>query len=152
MPAQYDYWNEKKDNIKDEYNHLPREDYTQELRDIYRRHIDIINEILEELQHEFNDEQYTETTSWRYEKELEELEKKAEELAPIIKEKVEAEEHKEFLKDIGMTQEQYDEHLKSQSKSRGFPKAQYDKVLEEQANAEEQKKKSLAKRARKMKK
>lgn len=122
MPAQYDYWSEKKDNIKYEYNRLPREDYTKELIEVYSRHIEIIDEILEELQHEFSDEQYTETTSWKYEKELEELEKKQEELEPIIKEKVEQEEHKEFLKDIGMTQEQYDEHLRTQSKSKRFNK------------------------------
>lgn len=129
MPAQYDAWKEKKDNIKYKYNRLPSEDYTKELMEFYDRHIEIIDEILEELQHEFNDEQYTETTSWKYEKELEELEKKQEELEPIVNEKVEIEEHKEFLKDIGMTQEEYDAYEKSQSKSNRSARVQYDNMI-----------------------
>lgn len=152
MPAQYDAWKEKKDNIKYEYNRLPREDYTKELMQVYDRHMEIIDEILEELQHEFSDEQYTETTSWKYEKELEELEKKQEELEPIVNEKVEIEEHKEFLKDIGMTQEEYDVYEKSQSKSNRSARVQYDNQIKAQAEAESQKNKSLAKRLKKLKK
>src|SRR5690349_13093528 len=97
MPAQYDAWTEKKDNIKYEYNRLPNKDYAKELMQVYDRHMEIIDEILEELQHEFSDEQYTETTSWKHEKELEELEKKQEELEPIVKEKMEEDEHQELL-------------------------------------------------------
>lgn len=114
MAAQYDYWTEKKNNIKDEYNRLPREDYAKELSDTYSRHLDIIEEILEELQHELSDEQYTETTSWKYEKELEELEQKQEKLKPIVQQKIEEDEHQEFLDSIGMSQEQYDDYLKEQ--------------------------------------
>jgi Zn-dependent M32 family carboxypeptidase len=114
MPAQYDYWTEKKDNIKYSYNRLPYKDYTKELMEVYDRHMEIIDEILEELQHEFSDEQYTETTSWKHEKELEELEKKQEELEPIIKEKIEEDEHQELLEAMGMNQEQYDAYEKEQ--------------------------------------
>lgn len=115
MAAQYDSWTEKKNNIKYEYNRLPHKDYTKELMEVYDRHIEIIDEILEELQHEFSDDQYTETTSWKYEKELEELEKKQEELEPIIQKQMEEEEHQELLDAMGMTQEQYDDYLKVQA-------------------------------------
>jgi hypothetical protein len=115
MAAQYDYWTEKKDYIKDSYNHLPYKEYAQELKEVYSRHLEIIEEILEELQHELSDEQYTETTSWKYEKELEELEKKQKELEPIVQEKKEQDEHQELLDAMGMTQEEYDAYEKEQS-------------------------------------
>lgn len=110
MAAQTDYWTNKRNRINRAYNALPVEEYTQELLKAYPRHLEIIDEILADLGPELDDEQYTETTSWQYEAELDALDKKEEELEPIVEARIEAEQHAEFLRDIGMTQEQYDEH------------------------------------------
>lgn len=124
MASQYDYWTKKKNEITRACDALPYEDYTQELITTYRRHIEIIEEILEELVIEFDDDQYTETTSWSYEEELTALNAKESELEPIVQQLVEAgeeraqqEEHQKLVSELGMTQEEYEANQKELAES-----------------------------------
>lgn len=107
----YDYWNEENQKIKQARNNLIREDYTKELIDIYDRKLEIFEDILGDLAPQLSDDQYQGTTSWSYEEELEKLDSRQEILEVTVQERIEVEEHKQFLIDIGMTQEQYDIHL-----------------------------------------
>lgn len=113
-----DYWTNKKNHIIESKDNLSYEDYTKELLEVYSRHLEIIEEILEDLAPEAEDDQYCETTSWHYEEELKYLEKKTKELEPIVEARIEQERHQELLKDLGMTQEQYDVHLEEISEMR----------------------------------
>jgi thioester reductase-like protein len=116
--SQTDYWNKQKEEIEYSQNRLPYEDFTQELNKVYNRKLEIIEEILIDLAPEADDPQYTETTSWKYENELKELDEKQEKLEPIIQDLVEKKEHEDLLKDLGWTQEQYDEHNRQLAEDR----------------------------------
>jgi len=112
--SSFDYWDKKRKRIKNASNWLSNDDYTKELRDVYERHLEIIEEILNDLAPESEDDQYTETTSWNYEDELKQLEKRTEELEEFVEEKDRQKEHQKLLKDMGMNQEQYETHIEEQ--------------------------------------
>ncbi len=112
--SSFDYWKKKKKRIEHATNWLSNEDYTKELRDVYERHLEIIEEILDDLAPESEDDQYTETTSWNYEDELKQLEKRTEELEAFVEEKDKEKAHQKLLKEMEMTQEQYDVYIEEQ--------------------------------------
>lgn len=115
MASQTEHWNDLRNRIQRACWALPYADYAEELRAVYERHMVIIDEVLDDLAPECEDEQYTETTSWHYEDELAALVAKAAELEPIIEARMEAEQHAQMLRDMGMTQEQYDAHEREQA-------------------------------------
>lgn len=112
MTTGYELWEKERNEIRDAQDSLFYVDYTEELHAVYNRQLEIIDEILIDLSPQLDDDQYEGTTSWQYEEELKELKEKREKLEPIVMEKIEKEKHEELLKDLGMTQEQYDAHLK----------------------------------------
>lgn len=112
--SSYDYWNKQQKEIHNANYTLLYEDYTQELKSVYERKLEIIEEILIDLSPQLDDEQYEGTTSWQYEKELELLDKKQIELEPVVQKRIEIETHKQFLEDIGMSQVEYDKYLQEQ--------------------------------------
>ena len=81
------------------------------LKNIYSQLISIYDEIIDDASTQLNDSQYCETTSWSYEDKLKELEKHAEDLAPIVEKIIEDIEYQKMLNDIGMTHEDYQQHL-----------------------------------------
>lgn len=94
-------------------DYLPYEEHASNLRENYSRQIEIFDEILQEASYCLDDEQYCETTSWRYEDELDTLYKKATELEEKFETEHENFKHQNLLRDLGWTQEEFDEHLKS---------------------------------------
>lgn len=112
MTTGYEFWQKEQKEIQNAKDNLFFLDYTEELHEVYNRQLEIIDEILSDLYPQLEDDQYEGTTSWQYEDELKELKAKREKLEPIVEEKIEQEKHQELLKDLGMTQEQYDAHLK----------------------------------------
>lgn len=114
----YDYWDEQDKKIRRARNNLYHEDYTKELIDLYDRKLVIFEEILDDLAPQLSDDQYCGTTSWHYEDELKKLDERQEILEVSVQQRIEADEHKQFLKDIDMTQEQYDIYLKEQEHNR----------------------------------
>lgn len=121
--TQHYYWTSKKKETIDSINHLPNQDFTKELKDVYLRQLEIFEEIILDLSPELDDPQYTETTSWSYEEELKNLYEKQKELEPIVEDEINNLNHQEFLKDIGMTQKEYENHLKEiESKNKKFKK------------------------------
>lgn len=117
MTTGYELWEKERNEIRDAQDSLFYVDYTEELHAVYNRQLEIIDEILIDLSPQLDDDQYEGTTSWQYEEELKELKEKREKLEPIVMEKIEKEKHEELLKDLGMTQEQYDAHLKEVEES-----------------------------------
>jgi len=113
MATQYEQWQIEQKEIRYAQNSLLFAEYTKELHQVYDRYLEIIEEILIDLSPQLDDDQYEGITAYSYEDELKELKEKREKLEPIIEKKIEEEKHQELLKDIGMTQEQYDAHLKS---------------------------------------
>ena len=81
------------------------------LKNIYSQLISIYDEIIDDASTQINDSQYCETTSWSYEDKLNELEKHAEYLAPIVEKIIEDIEYQKILNDIGMTHEDYQQQL-----------------------------------------
>ncbi len=123
--SQTDYWKKIETEIKRSQGGLPYEEVTQDLHQVYTRKLEIIEEILMDLGPEADDPQYTETTSWKYENELKELDEKQERLEPVMQEFMEKRDHEEMLRELGWTQEQYDEHnrqLAEDRKKRRFKK------------------------------
>lgn len=114
MATAYELWEKKQKEIRYAQDCLFFTDYTKELYEVYSRQLEIIDEILIDLSPQLDDDQYEGTTAYDYEDELKELKAKREYLEPIVQEKIQQEKHAELLKDIGMTQEQYDAHMKEQ--------------------------------------
>lgn len=112
MASEYEKWKKEQKDLRYVQDNLLFEDYTEELHNVYSRYLDIIEEILIDLSPQLDDDQYEGTTSWQYEDELKELKEKREKLEPIVDKRIKKEKHEELLKDLGMTQEQYDNHLK----------------------------------------
>lgn len=123
--TEYEYWEKQKKETRRSQGNLVYADYTKELHGIYDRKLEIFEDILGDLAPQLDDPQYSGTTSWRYEDELKLLNEKQEMLEPVIAEIIEKEEHENMLKDLGWTQEQYDEHnrqLEADRRKRRFKK------------------------------
>ena len=112
MATAYELWEKERNEIRDAQDSLFYVDYTEELHEVYSRYLEIIDEILIDLSPQLDDDQYEGMTAYDYEDELKELKAKREMLEPIVQEKIQQEKHAELLKDLGMTQEQYEAHLK----------------------------------------
>lgn len=108
----YEYWESKKKTIQRKMDELPLEDYSKDLNQNYQRQIEIFDDIFAEARMVFDDDQYTETTSWSYEDELKNLQKQQEELEEIFEEIYPKMEHQKLLNDLGWTEEQYNQHQK----------------------------------------
>jgi hypothetical protein len=112
MATAYELWKKEHNEIRDAQDSLLYMDYTEELHKVYIRHLEIIDEILIDLSPQLDDDQYEGITSWQYEYELKELKEKRAELEPLVYARIEKDKHEDLLKDLGMTQEQYDANLK----------------------------------------
>jgi hypothetical protein len=112
MATAYELWKKEHNEIRDAQDSLLYMDYTEELHNVYSRQLEIIDEILIDLSPQLDDDQYEGITSWQYEDELKELKEKRAELEPLVYARIEKDKHEDLLKDLGMTQEQYDAHLK----------------------------------------
>lgn len=84
-----------------------------DLKNTYTQLIFIYDDIIDDASTQLNDSQYCETTSWSYEDKLKELEKHAEDLAPIVEKIIEDIDYQSMLSDIGMTHEEYQQYLEA---------------------------------------
>lgn len=84
-----------------------------DLKNTYTQLISIYDEIIDDASTQLNDSQYCETTSWSYEDKLKELEKHADDLAPIVEKIIEDIDYQSMLSDIGMTHEEYQQYLEA---------------------------------------
>lgn len=109
----YFFWKNKKKYTQQLLDEISYHDELSinSLKKIYSQLISIYDEIIEDASTQLNDSQYCETTSWSYENKLKELEKHAEDLAPIVEKIIEDIEYQKMLNDIDMTHEDYQQHL-----------------------------------------
>ena len=109
----YFLWKKKKKNTQRLLDEISCHDEPSinDLKNTYTQLISIYDEIIDDASTQLNDSQYCETTSWSYENKLKELEKHAEDLAPIVEKIIEDIEYQKMLNDIGMTHEDYQQQL-----------------------------------------
>ena len=111
----YFFWKNKKKYTQQLLDEISYHDELSinSLKNIYSQLISIYDEIIEDASTQLNDSQYCETTSWSYEYKLKELEKHAEDLAPIVEKIIEDIDYQSMLSDIGMTHEEYQQYLEA---------------------------------------
>ena len=120
----YFLWKKKKKNTQRLLDEISCHDEPSinDLKNTYTQLIFIYDDIIDDASTQLNDSQYCETTSWSYEDKLKELEKHAEDLAPIVEKIIEDIDYQSMLSDIGMTHEEYQQYLEA-----NFSKKKYKK-------------------------
>lgn len=113
----YFFWKKKKQNTQRLLDETPYHDEPsiKNLINTYSQLISIYEEIIDDASMQLNDSQYCETTSWSYEDKIKDLEKNAEDLAPIVEKIIEDIDYQAMLSDIGMTHEEYQQYMESNS-------------------------------------
>lgn len=111
----YFLWKKKKKNTQRLLDEISCHDEPSinDLKNTYTQLISIYDDIIDDASTQLNDSQYCETTSWSYEDKLKELEKHAEDLAPIVEKIIEDIDYQSMLSDIGMTHEEYQQYLEA---------------------------------------
>ena len=111
----YFFWKNKKKYTQQLLDEISYHDESSinSLKNTYSQLISIYDEIIDDASTQLNDSQYCETTSWSYEDKLKELEKHAEDLAPIVEKIIEDIDYQSMLSDIGMTHEEYQQYLEA---------------------------------------
>jgi hypothetical protein len=111
----YFLWKKKKKNTQRLLDEISYHDEPSinDLKNTYTQLIFIYDDIIDDASTQLNDSQYCETTSWSYEDKLKELEKHAEDLAPIVEKIIEDIDYQSMLSDIGMTHEEYQQYLEA---------------------------------------
>lgn len=111
----YFLWKKKKKNTQRLLDEISYHDEPSinDLKNTYTQLISIYDDIIDDASTQLNDSQYCETTSWSYEDKLKELEKHAEDLAPIVEKIIEDIDYQSMLSDIGMTHEEYQQYLEA---------------------------------------
>lgn len=120
----YFLWKKKKKNTQRLLDEISCHDEPSinDLKNTYTQLISIYDEIIDDASTQLNDSQYCETTSWSYEDKLKELEKHAEDLAPIVEKIIENIDYQSMLSDIGMTHEEYQQYLETNFSKRKHKK------------------------------